>query len=115
MLYTVTEKIQMIKWCYQGQSRRQIQSSFINKFPDRPTPALSTINNVIKNFDKYGCVDYCNHSKDAPMNEEREERNIMICALANSDPTLTPAEIADQVDTSASTVRAVLKKNGYGK
>lgn len=121
MFYETAEKVQIVKWYYQGQSRRQIKVSFNEVFVDRPVPSLSTIHNIINNFELHGCVDYKRHKKSLPANEARDERNVMICALATNNPVLTTSQIAAEVDSTPSTVRAVLKKKtgtnhtGFGK
>lgn len=112
-VYQLDEKKQIIKWYYQNNTVRRIRDLFVTTFEGRPTPSLSTIHRIIQNFERHGCLSPTCHKKPPVPNDDREMLQIMVCATALEEPTLSSRKIADAVNSSATTVRRILKKNGY--
>src|SRR6202042_870973 len=56
MIYTIEEKILMIKWFYQGNSYQNVLNMFAALYPYRPIPGKSTIERTIKKFETKGTV-----------------------------------------------------------
>lgn len=112
-IYHVNEKVQIVKWHYGGRSMGEINRIFNETFPNRPSPSVTTIRRIIKNFEKHGCVSPRSHKQVVPVNDQEEIRDINILAAVNADPTLFSRRIAEMVNSSTWTVRRVLKKNGY--
>lgn len=110
--YTVPEKIQIVKWYYQGKPLRNIIALFSGVFQNRAKPSLVTVSRVIKNFENCGCVSPRNHKNKPVVDEKRELKHVMICATVNENPKLTINQVAEAVGTSIATVKRVLKKNG---
>lgn len=107
------KKEQIIKWHRQNNTVRRIRELFATTFEGRPTPSLSTIHRIIQNFEQHGCLSPTYHKKPPVPNDDREMLEIMVCATALEEPTLSSRQIADAVNSSATTVRRILKKNGY--
>lgn len=113
-VYTVPEKVQIVKWYFQNNTFRQIRQIFQENFVDRPTPSLKTLHRIIHNFESVGCLQPKHHKNvEVGLNPDRELKEIMICAIANDNPTVSTKQIADEVDLSRSTVKRILKKNGF--
>lgn len=111
--YTVQEKIQIVKWYYQGKTLRKIVALFPGAFENRAIPSLKTVSRVIKNFENHGCVSPRNHKHEPVFDENRELKHVMICATVNDNPLMSSTQIAEVVGTSPATVKRVLKKNGF--
>lgn len=113
-VYQLQERKQIIKWHHQNHTVRQIRELFVETFVDRRVPALSTLQNIIKNFETRGCVFPSQHKKSPVVpNDDREMLEIMVCATANENPTISSVKIAEVVNSSTTTVKRILKKNGY--
>lgn len=110
--YTIPEKIQIVKWYYQGKPLRKIMTQFPGAFPNRTVPSLETVSRVIKNFENCGCVSPRNHKNKPVVDEKRELKHLMICATVNENPKMTINQVAEAAGTSIATVKRVLKKNG---
>lgn len=114
MRYTQGEKIQIIKWIYGGNSIGNTINLFLAAFENRPVPSSGTIAHIVHNFEQYGAVSKCKCNRNVPqLNEEKETRNMMICASVEQDPSKSCRQIADEIGTNKSTVQEVLRKNGY--
>lgn len=109
--YLLHEKVQIVKWFYQGHSIPSIVGLFRNNFKDRPVPCFDTIRRFTRNFDKFGCVSPSKHKK--PKSNTNEERDIMICASIENNFAQTTTQISQQVGVSRATVARVLRKNKY--
>lgn len=114
MPYTQEEKIQIIKWIYGGNSVADTINLFIAAFENRPIPSRGTISHIVHNFEQHGFVSKCKCKRNVPrVNEEKEARNLMICASAEQDPSKSCRKIADEIGINKSTVQEILRKNGY--
>lgn len=116
MAYTQEEKVQIIKWFYSGNSYIETQRLFIAAYEDSPIPSRSTIGRIVQRFEKTGSVWNCrcrNMQRRNRVNQEREVRDVMICAAAEENSSLSSRQIAEQVDSSRDVVKRVLKKSGY--
>lgn len=109
-VYELREKVQIVKWYFQGKSYRQIHESFPEAFENRPIPCLKTIFRILQNFETHGCVSPQKHKKQELVNEERELKEALICVTAEQDPTVTSRQLAEVTDSSPTTVKRVLKK-----
>lgn len=112
-IYLLQEKIQIVKWCYSGQSSAQIIDSFMEKFVGRPIPSITTIRRIINNFETHGCVTPFHHKKEPPENTDLEERDILICSSVEENKNITLREIAVNCEVAPSTAQKVLRKHGY--
>lgn len=118
-LYTVQEKVQLVTWYFQGHSIREVIDLFIVAFENRPPPSVTTVKNTIKHFQTSGCVNSCkkchegNEPRVRPVDEERQNRDIDICAFVEASEPCNSVHIAREVNVNARTVQRVLKRNGY--
>lgn len=112
-VYQLQERKQIIKWHHQTHTVRQIRELFAATFEDRPTPSLSTLHKIIQHFEQHGCVFPSQHKRPPLVNNDREMLEIMVCATANENPSFSSIQIAAAVNSSTTTVRRILKKNGY--
>lgn len=115
-MYTVQEKLQIIKWIYGGNSYAETIQLFIAAYEDRPAPSKSTISRIHKDFETKGSVLNCKCTRGnniRNINEEREARDVRICAAVEVDPSLSSSQIAEELGHSKDIVKRVLKKHGY--
>lgn len=114
-VYEIAEKVQIVKWHFQGNTIRQISGLFEATFQNRPIPSLSTVHRIVQNFEIHGCVSPNEHKKARVNNNqnEQEDRDIMICATVEENPMISQREVAEVVGSSETTVNRILKKHGY--
>lgn len=115
VVYTVQEKVQIIKWFYAGNSAQETINLFIIMFEGRPIPCDQTIRATVRKFEATGCVSKCKRANVPPENnnQDQERRDIMICARAEEDSAVSSRTIARELNISQPTVINVLKKHGY--
>ena len=110
-VYLTEEKIQIIKWSYNGKSTRKICELFRRNYENRPVPNQSTISRIIRNFEQSGCVNYqhCNRGK-----RQLKEHNVTdILARIALEPTSSARQIASESGISKTTILKVLKRNKF--
>ena len=118
-MYTREEKIQILKWYFGGHSNREIVNLFIIAFENRPVPTQSAISRIIQKFEKCGCIQNCRKCKniDLPrartVSEVRQNKEIDVCAVAETSDPCSSRTIAEQCNMNDRTVRNILKRNGY--
>jgi hypothetical protein len=56
LMYTLEEKLEIVKLKNNNMSFTQIQSEFEAKFIIRPIPAISTISRIVSKLNLTGCV-----------------------------------------------------------
>lgn len=115
MVFTREEKYQIMVWHHTGRSYRQIQTLFQNMFQNRPLPSVATIQRIMYNIRTHGCLSPQRHKtqRQPRRNDDREARDILICASVEQDPTQSTRTLAAQFDISKDTVSKILRKHGY--
>lgn len=119
-MYTVEEKIQIIKWYYSGGSADEVVGRFVFEFPDRPIPTTQTVLNLARKFETHGCVTMCKkccltENMEVREREDRQERDVDICGFVESkgEEPCSSQDVSKETGVPASTVRRILKKNKY--
>lgn len=112
-IFTVEERIFIVKQFYLGQCLEGVVTVFLENFHNRPAPSVNTVRRIIQNFETIGCVSPLHHKLPPQDNNEREEQEITICASVEENPDRSLNEIVDQVDVSRTTAHRVLRKHGY--
>lgn len=103
------EKLQIIKWCYSGQSYRKIRDLISVMWSHRQIPSKTTIESFIKKFEKTGTFNF--NKQEINNVSYNNEENVL--ALIEANPTLSLREIATEVGISHVTVYNILKKYKY--
>lgn len=118
--YTLEEKIQLVLWYFQGNSINETINLFIVAYENRPSPSATTVSAIVKKFRTCGCVNSCKqcHARPdqprvRPAVEERQNRDIDICAFVEASEPCSSTKISAELNVNARTVRRVLKRNGY--
>lgn len=114
--YTLDQKYHIVVWSHKGYSYKQINDLFSKMFENKPAPSPNTIQRILENLRRYGCLVPKNHKRERkvrPIDPERERRNRRICECVEENPTLSLKEIAKEVGTSSVTVAKVLRTNKY--
>lgn len=120
--FTPDERLQIIKWYYGGHSAQEVVNLFIVAFEDRPIPGVQTVRNIIHNFETSKCLLNCkkchniqddNEPVVRRINDEREQREVAVCGAVEVLGPCSSTVIAQEVDIPASTVRQILRRNGY--
>lgn len=109
-VYTVEEKVQIIKWNYQGNSNRQICDLFQAQFFDRPVPNQSTIVRIINCFEGSGCVNSSHKKRKRTCDEDTE---VDVLAKIEIEPTSSVRKISRECQASKSSVHKILRRNKY--
>lgn len=120
--YTITEKNQFLKWYYAGNSLRQVQGLFAGLYPDRAVPAVSAIQKVIENQNKYGSVfkpcQSC-YKKSLDLQGELEvvprdnNTEINVLAAVINNPNISTRDIGKELNIHPTTAFKILKKHKY--
>jgi len=110
-VYNLVQRKQIIKWYHQEIPLRQIIERFYENYQSRP--ALKTIQRIINNFERLGCIMPNKHKRNRQPFVRQDERNLLICASVEQNPKISSLGISEQLDISKSTVCRVLKKNKY--
>lgn len=124
VLFSPDERLQIIKWYYGGHSANEIVNFFIVAFEDRPIPGVQTVRDVIHKFESSKCLMNCkkcnnNQVNDEPLarrrrlNDRQEQREVAVCGAAEVLVPCSSKVIGEEVNIPASTVRKILRKNGY--
>lgn len=113
--YTKEERIQIMRWLHQGNTRNETRQLFIAAFEDRPAPSLSTITRIQNQFDETGSVMNCRcqNRREIRHGNINELRDLMICAIAEQDNSKSARDISEEVGVPKSTVKWVLRRHGY--
>lgn len=128
-MFSIEERVQIIKWFYSGCTVDEIIGKFIFTFENRPVPVRATIQNIIHSFEKSGCTQNCSkcrrHDVMQPpecirpeirpqlLNEQREQRETAVCSLAELKFPCNSTAISAELDIAPRTVRNILKRNKY--
>lgn len=119
-IYTTEERVQIIKWYYGNNTAAEVVARFAFMFEDRPIPTAQTVLNIVHKFESSGCLKTCKkcNSEDGDndgrqINEEREQREISVCSLAEVHAPCSSTQISTEVDVPDRTVRAILTRNKY--
>jgi len=115
MLYTIAEKVTMIKWYYSGNSFRATADMFAVNYPDRPVPSKSTVRSVIQRFEKEGtAIHNCKCSRPIAVAEEQENNtDLEILLHVEENSGLSTRCLGEVVDKHHTTVWRKLKKYKY--
>lgn len=116
MVYTLEQKVNIIKWYLKADSAQEVVGHFVFKYPDQPVPCIKTILNIFHRFEKSGCINQCvkcykGNEKVIP--EERLERDLAVCAYVEANEPCSSTQISEEVDIPDRTVRHILKMHGY--
>ncbi|CAH0549726.1 unnamed protein product [Brassicogethes aeneus] len=109
--YTVEEKFDMIFWVIRGNSFRETRDLFSVKYPDRPIPCVKTISSTYTKLKVKGCLLPCKCHNVPKINDEAEMQEIMICAMAQEDSTITIAKLSENSGFSVGKVHKIIKQN----
>lgn len=116
-IYFPKEKLQLVKWYYGGNSLQEVVNLFIVAFENRPIPSVSTVNRIIRDFESSCCLNFCSKchpNENVPlMNQERQEREVEVCALVETSEPCSSTKIAEELEMPRQTVRDILKRNKY--
>lgn len=110
-VYNLGQRKNIIKWYHQGHSLRNITNLFHGRYLSRPS--TETVSRIIKHFESHGCITPRRHKRQRAQLRNNDVRNLLICAAVEQNSTATSAAIAEELSTSATTVRRVLKINHY--
>ena len=107
--FTITEKVQIIKWFYSGCSRTEIvQNLFPGTFPDSEVPSERTITYIVNRFEETGSV-LPRKRPGRPKTATTEEVSTNILAAVEVQPHSTTRVLSLQCGISARSVRRILK------
>lgn len=116
MVYTVEQKINIIKWYCRAESAEEVVGRFIFSYPDEPVPTARTVLNIFHKFEECGCVNRCTkccNQEPRPIPEARSEKEVNVCAFVEVSEPCSSSQISEELDIPNRTVRRILKKNGY--
>ncbi|KAJ8962884.1 hypothetical protein NQ318_001293 [Aromia moschata] len=123
-IYTLEERKQIIKWYYGHCTAAEI---VIHKFDvmnivhniKLQIHNFNEVMNIVHKFDSSGYLHSCRKcnsegdNEGRQINEEREERDIRVCSIAETKQSCSSRQISAEVDVPDRTVRAILKRNKY--
>lgn len=112
-MYSINEKVQIVKWFYAGHSVRAVSDMLAAEFPNRPFPCHSTVRRIIEQFERTGTVIAgCKCSLNAPENlhSEPTENEFNVLAAVAENPKVSLREIAANHDMHYTTAQKILKK-----
>lgn len=118
-VYTPSERVEIIKWFYGGNSAVQCRDLFSIAFENRPIPCEKTILNVVSNFETSFCLQDCHkcHSKaqEPPIErvQEKERLEEMVCSALEVDPTRSSRSVGEELGMDHKTVTSIWKKHGF--
>lgn len=76
MIYSIEEKVQIIKWLYSGSTPHEIPNRFSSAFEDRPVPSAETAYSIIKKFEATGCVTNCKNCVGDKTQQTQKRKDI---------------------------------------
>lgn len=112
------EKIQIVKWYFQGHSFKEIAENLcIVAFENRAPLSKKQVQTIVRNFEKNGCLVspaiHKTRRRNIELVEKKEERDILICGSLENNPLQSTSQIANTFNLDRKTVRLILKKHGY--
>src|SRR6202042_1696954 len=111
MIYTIEEKILMIKWFYQGNSYQNVSNMFAALYPYRPIPGKSTIERTIKKFEtKCTVINNCRcGARQEQRVDARNDRDlqVLLCVEEN-DGKISTRKLEDEIGLDHTTAVRVL-------
>lgn len=114
----VVEKIQIVKWYFQGHSYREIaENLFIVAFENSALITKKQVRTIVRNFEQNGCVVspaiHKTRHRNVALAEEKERRNTLICASIEQNPVQSTSQIGNNFNLDRKTCRLILRKYGY--
>ena len=113
-VYTPSEKVQLIKWFYGGNSAVQCRDLFSVHFKNRPISCAKTILNVVSNLETSFCLQECRNchikAREPPIKrvQEIKRREEMVCSALVSSRS-----VGQELGMHHTTVTSIRKKHGY--
>lgn len=111
-IYTVEEKVQIVKWVYTGNSHRETCRRFATTYPNRPRPAHTTVGRIISRFENTGTVCSRFIAPDI-INPAVHDREIDIMAAVRANPNISVRQLSAENGLSKSYVHKILKKHKF--
>lgn len=115
-MYSLNEKILMIKWYYSGNSARAVSDMFAAEYPNRPIPNHTTVERMIRKFEATGTVNNkCKCNENALQNVRHQENANAVDVLLSvtENPNVSVRQLAENIGIHHTTVHKILKKHHY--
>lgn len=116
MSYTNQEKINMIKWYYQGNSYQRVSDMFAAHFPNRPIPGKSTVQRTVTKFETKGTV-INNCSCETRENQREDVRNYgdldVLLHVEENKGNISTRQLEDISGKDHTTAFRILKRHKY--
>lgn len=112
IVYTVEERIEMVRQYEQGTSYQRIADHFAAANPDRPIPSNTTVRNIVMKFRQTGNVDPKLVKVSQPRKQLTEEQQLDILLKVAEPGRKSARVIAQELGISKTSVLRVLKRNG---
>lgn len=112
-VFSVEEKVQIVKWYVLGHPSREITDLFVVAFENQPPPSRTTIRRIVRNFEQTGCVSPKKHKLMREKTEEEINKEINVCALFEEDPYRTLRQVSNEMGLGKDDIRKILKAHGY--
>lgn len=113
IVYTVAEKIEMVRQHEQGLSFRRIVDHFAAAYPERPIPSKSTVLKIVRKFQETGNLDPSLVKISQPRKRLSEEIKLAICLAAAEGLSKPHSQIAKELNISTSSVHKVLRSQKF--
>lgn len=82
-MYSIQEKVQIVKWYYLGNSARAVSILFAENYQNRPVPSHTTIQRLINRFEATGTLlNNCKCVGNVNPNARNEENENAFSVLA---------------------------------
>ncbi|KAK9737610.1 Helix-turn-helix domain (DUF4817) [Popillia japonica] len=69
-ILNVDEKLQILKWHYDGNSLKEVSNLFKTAFRTRYNPSETTCRRIVRHFEATGCLHNCNLCRKIPFLNE---------------------------------------------
>lgn len=113
IVYTVLERVEMVRQHEQGLSYRRIAEHFAAAYPERPIPSKTTVQNIVKKFHKTGIIDPRLVKISQPKRQLTEEIKLNICLTIEEGLNKSLSRIAEELNVSKSSVHKVMRSQHY--
>lgn len=107
------EKVQFVKWYFQGCSSREISDNFAAAYPDRPIPSKTTVLSVVERFESTGCVDVKHTKVSRNKTALTEENTEIVVAAISINPRVSLRDLSSEFNISKDSCHRALQSEGY--
>lgn len=113
-MYSLNEKVFIMKLYYSGNSTRAVSGMFAVEYPNRPIPSHTTVQRIVQKFEATGTVNdkcKCNAQENVRNHENTNADNVLQSVIEN--PNVSLRQVAENIGVHHTTVQKILKNHNY--